>query len=99
MGFTGKAGALIGVALDLSGNFSGGPEFANHVTVRESGAPIGENIASVQYKPQQLSTTDEEWRSVLVKFDIDGTALARPIASMLAASLSNMLEFGCLCTH
>jgi len=71
MGFTGKAGALIGVALDLSGNFSGGPEFANHVTVRESAAPIGQNIASVLYKPQQLSTTDEEWRSVLVKFDID----------------------------
>ena len=99
MGFTGKAGALIGVALDLSGNFSGGPEFANHVTVRESAAPIGQNIASVLYKPQQLSTTEEEWRSVLVKFDIDGAELARPIASMLAASSFHVLEFGCVCTR
>merc|ERR1712196_617083 len=56
--------------LDLSGNFSGGPQFANHVTVKES--KVGsQNLASSLYEHEVLSTGDEEWRSVLVKFDID----------------------------
>ena len=72
MGFSNKTGALVGVALDLSGNMSGGPHRANHVTVRNAKAPIGENLATTLYEPELLSTGDEEWRSVLVKFDIDG---------------------------
>jgi len=71
MGFANKAGALVGVALDLSGNFSGGSHRANHVTVRHAQAAIGDNLASSLYEPELLSTGDEEWRSVLVKFDID----------------------------
>ena len=66
-------GALIGVALDLSGNFSGGAEYANHVTVRQ--ASSGDNIASVLYQPAQLCTADDEWRSVSVKFDMEGEAM------------------------
>merc|ERR1719160_420829 len=34
LGFGGKTGSVVGVGLDLSGSFSGGAEFANHVTVR-----------------------------------------------------------------
>jgi len=75
LGFTGKVGALVGVALDLSGNFSGGAEYANHVTVRQASSPPGDNIASVLYQPARLCTADDEWRSVIVKFDMEGLSI------------------------
>lgn len=71
IGVIGKAGALVGVALDLSGSFSGGAQYANSVTVRCCQDDQQRNVVCEPYKQGPLTTADDEWRKVSIKFDVD----------------------------
>eukprot|EP00658_Telonema_sp_P-2_P067409 TRINITY_DN56316_c0_g1_i1.p2 TRINITY_DN56316_c0_g1~~TRINITY_DN56316_c0_g1_i1.p2 ORF type:complete len:218 (-),score=56.84 TRINITY_DN56316_c0_g1_i1:133-786(-) len=66
MGFVGKTGAIIGIALDNTGDFTGGADKEDHLTIKR--------VNGVQLKTQKIEggfmTEDEEWKQVHIKFDL-----------------------------
>eukprot|EP00656_Telonema_subtile_P049804 TRINITY_DN6279_c0_g1_i1.p1 TRINITY_DN6279_c0_g1~~TRINITY_DN6279_c0_g1_i1.p1 ORF type:complete len:303 (-),score=49.75 TRINITY_DN6279_c0_g1_i1:59-967(-) len=72
LGFGGKAGALLGVGIDLAGNFSCGPDQPrkpNSVSVRGG---TGE-LLSIGSVPGGVGSVD--WRNVEITFDLTGSVL------------------------
>merc|ERR1711865_72071 len=67
MGFVGKSGALIGVALDNTGAFSEGE--CDHITVRAAQGK-GE-ILEKKFVDGGFMTGADDWRHVRIKFDIE----------------------------
>jgi hypothetical protein len=67
MGFIGKTGAIVGVALDNTGDFTGDGK-ADHLTIK--GAKEGAPILKSEPIEGGFMTTDEEWKQVHIKFDI-----------------------------
>jgi len=67
MGFIGKTGAIVGVALDNTGVFTGDGK-ADHLTIK--GSKPGDAILKTQHIEGGFMTTDEEWKKVHIKFDI-----------------------------
>jgi len=69
MGFLNKTGAILGVAFDNTGVFTGGDEFANHVTIKGSTQPTGVHLKTKEV-PNGFMTSEDDWRHVDIKFDI-----------------------------
>ena len=70
MGFLNKTGAIVGVAFDNTGVFTGGSEFADHVTIKGAKQPAGEHLKTKKVEGGFM-TGEEDWRSVNIKFDIE----------------------------
>merc|ERR1711907_211155 len=70
MGFLGKTGAIVGAAFDNTGVFTGGDEFADHVTIKGVNQPPGKHLKTKKVDGGFM-TGEEDWRSVTIKFDIN----------------------------
>ena len=64
LGFVGKRGAVVGIGIDLAGNFCGEP---NHVAIK---SPAGDTLYQCAL-PCSSITPEDDWRDVSIKFDID----------------------------
>ena len=64
LGFVGKKGAVVGIAIDLAGNFCGKP---NHVAIK---SPAGDTLFRCAL-PCSAVTPANDWRDVSIQFDID----------------------------
>ena len=64
LGFVGKRGAVLGIGIDLAGNFCGEP---NQVAIK---SPAGDILYQCAL-PCSAVTPEDDWRDVSIKFDIE----------------------------
>lgn len=69
LGFLNKTGAILGVGFDNTGAFTGGDEFADHVTVKGAKQKAGEYLKTTKVEGGFM-TTEDDWKTVVIKFDI-----------------------------
>lgn len=70
MGFLNKTGAILGVAFDNTGVFTGGDEYADHVTIKGATQPSGQHLKTKKVEGGFM-TGEDDWRHVDINFDIE----------------------------